>query len=122
VINLNKTYFIGQVFPGVALKYEFYADELYFDRKATKVRYRIFSTSPHYHDITLVAWSGLAKDNVGNNYDCVGGVCDYFGEGNHTEGVISFSPLLDCAIDKLDFELISAGMSLIISCNFTVNF
>jgi hypothetical protein len=122
VINLNKTYFIDQVFPGVALKYEFYADELYFDRQATKVRYRIFSTYPHYHDMSLVDWSGIARDNFDNNYDCVGGVCDYFGEGTHTEGVISFSPLLNRSIDKLAFELISAGMSLTIKCKFTINF
>lgn len=122
MIILNKTYFIDQVFPGVALKYEFYADELYFDRKATKIRYRIFSTFPHYNNISLVAWSGIAKDNFDNNYDCVGGVCDYFEEGTHTEGFVSFLPLLDRAIERLDFELISAGMSLIIKCKFAIEF
>jgi hypothetical protein len=76
MIKLHKTYFIDQVFPDVALKYEFYADELYFDLKAIKIRCRIFSTFCHYQDIALVVWSGVARDNFDNNDRCVGGVCD----------------------------------------------
>ena len=122
MIRLYKTYFIDQVFPGVALKYEFYADELYFDLKAIKIRYRIFSTFSHYQDISLVVWSGVARDNFDNNYECLGGVCDPFDDGTFTEGIISFIPLLSKKISRLDFVLISVGMNLVIECKFAIDF
>ncbi|WP_373545197.1 hypothetical protein [Chamaesiphon sp.] len=122
MIKLYKTYFIDQVFPGVALKYEFYADELYFDLKAIKIRYRIFSIFSHYQDISLVAWSGVARDNFDNNYECLGGVCDPFDDGTHTEGVISFTPLLSRKISRLDFALISEGINLVIEWKFAIDF
>jgi hypothetical protein len=83
VIILNKTYFIEQAFPGVALKYEFYIDELYFDKKGINIRYRLFTNSDDYHDIALVTWVGIASDNCGNHYDCTGGICNRFGDDTH---------------------------------------
>jgi hypothetical protein len=85
VIKLHKTYFICQVFPGIALKDEFYADELYFDLKEIEVRCRIFSAFSYYRDISLVVWSGIARDNFDNSYECVGGGCNPFDDETHTE-------------------------------------
>ena len=45
-----------------------------------------------------------------------------FEDGTHPEGVISFTPLLDLEINKLDFVLISASIDLIIKYGFTINF
>lgn len=46
MIKLYKTYSIGQVLPGIALKYEFYTDELYFDLRAIKFATEYFPSSP----------------------------------------------------------------------------
>jgi hypothetical protein len=123
VIILNKTYFIAQAFPGVALKYEFYVDELYCDKKAINIRYRIFTNfADYYQDITLVSWRGVAHDNCDRRYNCTGEICNRFGDETHTEGSISFVPLLNLEIDRLDFMIVLAGMDTIVQCEFTVYF
>jgi hypothetical protein len=123
VIVLNKTYFVDQAFPGVALKYEFYIDEIYFDKKAINIRYGIFTNfADHYQEIALVSWHGAARDNCGNRYNCTGGICNRFSDETHTEGNISFVPLLNLEINRLDFMIVSAGMDMIVQCEFTVDF
>jgi hypothetical protein len=99
MIKLNKTYFIEKIFPGITLKYEFYADELYCDRAGIRIRYRMFSTFFGYREIPLAAWSGNARDNLDNNYVCTGEVHNISSDESHLEGVISFLPLLTQTID-----------------------
>lgn len=122
MIDSNKVYFIDKKFSNIASKYEFYIDYLHLDDYAVRIRFRMFPAFPNYEGIPLITWGGFAKDNLGNDYEYAGGACGKSSDGTHTEGIISFSPLPNKKIDKLEITLVSGGIDPRIEFEVVVNF
>jgi hypothetical protein len=121
VSNLKKIFFIDQLFSNIGSEYKFYVDYLYFDKDIMRLAFRMFPAFSSYVGIPLIMWSGLAKDNLNNSYEYVGGACGKSIDGTHTEGVISFAPLPHKDANRLDVDLVSEGIDPVVECKLVLS-
>lgn len=100
---------INQIFEEVLSTYEFHFIRLYTDEFAIRVEYECVPLipSPEVSSTALpyATFWGHAVDNLGNEYQSIGGAFGLSADKESTQGVISFAPLLDQDATSIKFIL-----------------
>lgn len=116
---------INRKFTGIASTYEMDVTHLYADQDAVRVKYKIMpplQKSNSEEGFPAIAWRGYARDNQKGEYESVGGAFGLSSDGQFTDGVLSFLPLPDEGVNRLDITmvLILQGRDIDTKCKFSV--
>lgn len=126
LLELNKPVAIDRKFPGILSKYELHVRQLYIDCDAIRIEYKITPPiHPHSPDIPnflLFTWRGYARDNHDGDYQSAGGACGLSLDGEYTDGILSFLPLPNEEINRLDITMVTERIRPEIKCEFSVSF
>ncbi len=105
-------------------QYTLDVQNLYMDEDAIRINYRITPPVPYKSPETgsalLFTWRGYAVDNLGTQYESWGGACGLSADGEFTEGVLSFIPLLEKNVLFLDVTFIPERINSTNEYNFRV--
>jgi hypothetical protein len=120
MIKLNEHIIINKQFTGIDSIYKLDVLFIYMDSDAVRIRYKV--TPPCQLDglNLFLSWKGYATDNFGTEYDSRGGACGISQDGEYTDGVISFLPLITKNISFLDVTMISERIDPEVQCQFRV--
>jgi hypothetical protein len=129
MMQLNEPAAIGKTFNGIAYKYNLHLEWLYMDQDAIRIAYKIFPPVAPIEDsdselkgTPSIAWHGYAEDDLGNSYQSAGGAFGLSSDCTHTDGVLSFVPLLDESVSQLRVTMISERISPEFKCEFVISF
>jgi hypothetical protein len=90
----------------IASQYTLDIRDLYLDEYAIRINYQVTPPVPRpnpENDSLLFTWYGYAVDNLGTQYNSCGGACGTSTNGQFTEGVLSFIPVMTEDILFLEF-------------------
>lgn len=125
----KKPVVINRKFSGIASKYVMHVTHLYIDEHAVRVEYQITpplppTTNSELPGIPILTWWGYARDDHGGDYQSAGGASGLSPDGKYTDGVLSFLPLPNEEVKRLDITMISIlrGTDTETKCEFSVIF
>jgi hypothetical protein len=126
LLELNNPVPIDQKFPGILSKYELHVRQLYIDSDAIRIEYKITPPVPPVSldipNFLLFTWGGYARDNHDGDYQSAGGACGLSLDGEYTDGILSFLPLPNEEINRLDITMVTERITPEIKCEFSVSF
>ncbi|WP_228021617.1 hypothetical protein [Vasconcelosia minhoensis] len=107
--NFQSSAPINQTFEKVLSTYKFRFIRLYTDEFAIRIEYKCTPPIPSPEEISAMlpyaTFWGYAVDNLGNEYQSVGGAFGLSADKESTQGVLSFTPLPDKVATSIKFTL-----------------
>lgn len=99
---------INQTFEDVLFTYKFHFIRLYTDKFAIRIEYKCTPPIPLPEEsstmLPYATFWGHGVDNLGNEYQSVGGAFGLSDDRESTQGVLSFSPLPDKDATSIKFR------------------